>query len=268
MSIGTDAERKYQGAAHYYSRYRPPYPAVMVKILRETFQLDGTGTLLDLGTGPGSIAIPIAHLFERVVAMDPEPDMLEEGSSLARRAGVGNIDWELGSSEELSPALGRFRLVTMGESFHRMDRRRTLEALYDLLGAGGGVAIMGRGVPLPIPPMTPWRAAACGVVRNYLGEIAMPWDGPSPAPEQLHEAYLRGSRFTGLIEHAELFALQWTVESIIGNLYSMSFCNRRLLGDRATAFERDLRRALLAIEPSGIFRGESQQFFALMAFAR
>jgi hypothetical protein len=32
----------------------------------------------------------------------------------------------------------------MGESFHGMDRR-TLEALYDLVSVGGGVAILGRG---------------------------------------------------------------------------------------------------------------------------
>jgi ubiquinone/menaquinone biosynthesis C-methylase UbiE len=41
--------------------------------------LDGKGQLLDLGSGPESVAIPVAHLFERVVAMDPESDMLREG---------------------------------------------------------------------------------------------------------------------------------------------------------------------------------------------
>jgi ubiquinone/menaquinone biosynthesis C-methylase UbiE len=268
MSNTPKAERKYEGAAGYYSRYRPPYPPALVKVLREAFRLDGTGRLLDLGSGPGSVTIPLAHLFERVVAMDPEPDMLEEGRAVARRAGVENIEWTRGSSEELSPALGQFRLVTMGESFHWMDRRRTLEVLYDLVSAGGGLAIVGRGTPLPLPPMTPWRAAVCRVVRRYLGEIPLPWDQEPPSPDERHEAYLKRSRFKDPIEHQELFELEWTVESIIGNLYSMSFCSRKILGDRAAPFESDLRNALSAVEPSGIFRGESQQLFAYMTFKR
>jgi len=154
----------------------------------------------------------------------------------------------------------------MGESFHWMDRRRTLEALYDLVAADGGIAILGRGVPLPLPPMTPWRAAACRVVRQYLGEIPLPWNHEPPAPDELHQAYVKGSRFRDLLEHSELFEVEWTVESIIGNLYSMSFCNRKLLGQRVEAFEHDLRSAILAVEPSGDFHGESQEFFALMAF--
>jgi hypothetical protein len=62
--------------------------------------------------------------------------------------------------------------------------------------------------------------------------------------------------------------VEWTVDSIIGNLYSMSFCTRKVLGERAEAFERDLRSAILAVEPSGIFRGKEYQFFAVMAFKR
>ena len=40
---------------------------------------------------------------------------------------------------------------------------------------------------------------------------------------------------------------------IIGLLYSTSFCRRDYLGDNAPAFEADLRRTLLALEPSGRF---------------
>jgi ubiquinone/menaquinone biosynthesis C-methylase UbiE len=261
--------RKYEGAAGYYSRYRPPYPAALVTVLRDAFGLDGKGRLLDLGCGPGSVGIPIAHMFERVVALDAEPDMLEEGRAVASRAGVENIEWVSGSApQDLSRSLGTFRLVTMGESIHWMDQRRTLEALYDLVGTDGGVAILGRGVPLPLPPMTAWRGAVCGVVRQYVGEIPLPWDHVPPPPEELHEAYLRRSRFVDQIEHSELFEVEWTVDSIIGNLYSMSFCTRKVLGERTEAFERDLRSAILADEPSGIFRGEACQFFAKMAFKR
>jgi len=86
MSNVPKTERKYEGAAEYYSRYRPPYPSALVTVLREAFRLDGRGQLLDLGSGPSSVAIPVAHLFEHVVAMDPETDMLREGRAVAGRA--------------------------------------------------------------------------------------------------------------------------------------------------------------------------------------
>jgi SAM-dependent methyltransferase len=260
--------RPYKGAATYYARFRPPYPPALVSVLRDKFNLDGTGRLLDLGCGPGSVAIPLAHLFEQVVAADREPDMLAEGRARAADAGVANIQWVRKSSEDLAPALGVFRLVTMGESFHWMDRKRTLDALYELVSEGGGIAIVGRGLPLPLPPMTPWRAAIVGVVRSHVGDVQLPWDHQPPPPDELHAAVIRRSRFTGLIEYQEEFDVEWTIESVIGNLYSMSFCNHDALGERAPGFERDVDKAILEVEPSGVLRGEIHQFYAYMAFKR
>ena len=116
------------------------------------FRLDGTGRLLDLGCGPGPVAIALAHLFDEVVAMDPDDAMRAEGERIARERGISNIEWRFGGSKDLSPALGQFRLVTMGNSFHWMDRARTLDALYDLVTDGGGIAVVGEGAPIPPPP--------------------------------------------------------------------------------------------------------------------
>lgn len=230
------------------------------------FQLDGSGRLLDLGCGPGPVAIPLAHLFEEVIAIDPEPEMLEEGRQAAERAGVTNIRWMRGSSHELPAALGQFRLITMGNSFHWMDRTRTLETLYNLVTDDGGLAVVGEGAPIPAPPMTRWRRAVNDVVRRYRGDIHVPFALIEVPPEQRHEAFLNASRFKGLKTYLESFEITWTVDSILGNLYSTSFCNRRLLGDRVADFERDLRAAVLAVEPSGILTGEPPEFFAYMVW--
>jgi SAM-dependent methyltransferase len=258
----------YEGTAWYYSRYRPKYPPSLVKVLREQFRLDGKGRLLDLGCGPGPVAIALAHLFEEVVAMDPDAAMRAEGERIARERGINNIEWRYGGSKDLSPALGQFRLVTMGNSFHWMDRARTLDALYDLVTDGGGIAVVGEGAPIPPPPMTPWRAAINAVLKRYLGQRPIPWENPGPTLGERHEAYITRSRFKDLASYAESFDVEWTVDSIIGNLYSMSFCSRRVLGDRVDAFERDIRAAVLDAEPSGILKGEPPEFFAYMAWKR
>ena len=267
----------YEGTAWYYSRYRPKYPPALVSLLRENFRLDGTGRLLDLGCGPGPVAIALAHLFEEVLAMDPDEGMRAEGERIARERGISNLEWRFGGSKDLSPALGQFRLVTMGNSFHWMDRARTLEALYDLVTDGGGIAVVGEGAPIPPPPMTTWRAAINTVLKHYLGDRPLPWEktiflrqhlDASPPAEERHEAYIERSRFKDLASYVESFDVEWTVDSIIGNLYSMSFCSRRVLGDRVDAFERDIRAAILAVEPSGILKGEPPEFFAYMAWKR
>ena len=258
----------YEGTAWYYARYRPVYPPALVKVLREQFRLDGTGRLLDLGCGPGPVAIALAHLFEKVVAMDPDDAMRAEGERIARARGVSNIEWRFGGSKDLSPGLGRFRLVTMGNSFHWMNRARTLDALYELVTDGGGLAVVGEGAPIPPPPPTPWRIAITSVLKRYLGERPLPWEHPGPPPSERHEAYIERSRFRDLASYQESFDVEWTIDSMIGNLYSTSFCSRRVLGERVDAFERDLRAAILGVEPSGILRGEPPEFFAYMAWKR
>jgi hypothetical protein len=116
--------------------------------------------------------------------------------------------------------------------------------------------------------MTPWRAAVAEVLHRYFGDIRLPWERAWIPAEELHQAVVGESRFVDLVQHSEPFDVDWTVETMIGNLYSMSFCNRERLGERAEAFEREVRDAALAAEPSGVFRGEAHEFFALLAFKR
>jgi hypothetical protein len=49
------------------------------------------------------------------------------------------------------------------------------------------------------------------------------------------------------------FLRHWTIEQVIGYLYSTSLPLRRLLGDRQTAFEQAVADTLLAIDPAGHF---------------
>ncbi|HEV7524969.1 MAG TPA: hypothetical protein VGP92_08385, partial [Acidimicrobiia bacterium] len=46
----------------------------------------------------------------------------------------------------------------------------------------------------------------------------------------------------------------WTVDALIGLMYSTSVLSRVVLADRAGAFEADMRQRLAAVEPSGVFR--------------
>lgn len=125
-----DPNELFRSTGPYYACYRPGYPREFMDYLVTRFGLDGTQEVLDLGCGTGQIALPLAPHVARVVAVDPEPSMLIEGRHLAERRTVGNIDWIAGDSYRLVELdLPKLALVTMGASFHWMNRATVLHDL-------------------------------------------------------------------------------------------------------------------------------------------
>ena len=105
----------FQGAAPYYASGRPPYSTRLRDLLARTFGLDGSGRLLDVGCGPGTLALELAPLFDEVVGLDPEPGMLEEARRASLARGLGQIRWMAGVAEDLDRLdVAPSRLVTFG----------------------------------------------------------------------------------------------------------------------------------------------------------
>ncbi|MGH3828126.1 MAG: class I SAM-dependent methyltransferase [Pseudonocardiaceae bacterium] len=50
----------------------------MVDSLAAALHLDGSGRLLDVGCGPGSLTLPLAPRFGEATGVDADPDMLRE----------------------------------------------------------------------------------------------------------------------------------------------------------------------------------------------
>lgn len=78
----------FKGTASYYERYRPQYPDEVFAFIRSAFHLDGKGAFLDLGCGTGRLTFPLAHDFERVIAVDPSAEMLATGDAVAKKRGT------------------------------------------------------------------------------------------------------------------------------------------------------------------------------------
>jgi ubiquinone/menaquinone biosynthesis C-methylase UbiE len=162
-------DEKFKGTAWYYAHYRSPYPTELLDKVVEEFDLDGTGRLLDLGCGTGHLTIPLSRHFEAVVGLDPEPEMLSEGARQAHDADIQNIRWMKGGSFDLpclKHELGKFRLVTMGTSFHWMDRDATLRDLACIVEPSGGIAVIGTSSVATIWQGTAaWQIATKSVIQ-------------------------------------------------------------------------------------------------------
>lgn len=81
-------------AEAHYARFRPGYPDALYRLLADRFGLDGTQNALDLGCGPGTVALELAGLVHTVFAVDPAAGMLKQGRALARQRRIGNIRWQ------------------------------------------------------------------------------------------------------------------------------------------------------------------------------
>src|SRR5918999_5390467 len=125
------------GSARYYRAGRFPYPAELATAFREELDLDGSGRLLDVGTGTGEIALRLAPLYEEIVGLDADADMVEEARAEARRQGRANATWVQARAEELPLDLGTFRTATFAQSFHWMDREHVAATVLQMLEPGG-----------------------------------------------------------------------------------------------------------------------------------
>jgi len=231
---------RFRSTVPYYARYRVPYPDRLVEFVAQDCGLGRGSRVLDLGCGPGLLAVAFARLGSSVTAMDPEPDMLAAAEERARDAGV-TLTLVKGTSYDLGPALGRFQLATMGRSFHWMDRDATLATLDGLIEPGDAVVLFGdRRIERT---GANWRKLLDRLRKEFV---------PGRAAERRrrrtelepHEAVLLRSAFSRLERHGVIVRRVLSPDEIVGRIYSLSDTSPEALGDRQPAFEQKLRAGL------------------------
>jgi ubiquinone/menaquinone biosynthesis C-methylase UbiE len=71
--------------------------------------------------GDHLLARTLRPFFKRVVAVDPEPDMVEYGRTRTEREDDG-IEWRLARAEDVEFPSWSVDVVASGNAFHRFDR--------------------------------------------------------------------------------------------------------------------------------------------------
>ena len=264
MSGGLSYRRDlYEGTAADYDRFRLGYPASLLEDLRARAGFDGD-RLLDLACGTGQIAFALADDAADVWAVDQETASIAFAAAKAERLGVTNIRWIAASAEEV-PLEGEFDLVAIGSAFHRLDREAVTGRLVPHLAGDGCIALLWGGSPND-GDLT-WQRTLEAVFQHWMDEldarerIPEGWEQVLDADPHADVFRRAGLSYEGKFEFLEVE--RWTVEELIGFAYSTSFLNRAVIGDRASAFEADLRHRLLACEPDGVFEAELRYAYDL-----
>ena len=260
MNVG-DRPRRFRSTVAYYERYRLGYPDRLIARVAALAGLAAGDPVLDLGAGTGMLAVGFARLGMAVIAMDPEPDMLAACEERARTAGV-TVALRQGSSYDLSPDIGAFKLVTMGRSFHWMDRAATLAMLDRIVTPDGGVALFHDAHP-PVAENA-WFKVMRAVQDRFGRDQEAHIRERRGASHSRYEPFLLASAFTQLDGLSVTIRQSVTVDDLVGRCFSMSTCSREKLGERAEEFAAALKAALRELSPDGTF-AEVAELVALLA---
>src|SRR5437899_2993704 len=77
---------RFASTAPLYEALRPPYPPEFFRTVARKLGFGRQHALIDLGTGPGLLALGFAPYVGRIVGVDPEPAMLAAAREAAGRA--------------------------------------------------------------------------------------------------------------------------------------------------------------------------------------
>ncbi|KAI8181024.1 putative methyltransferase [Colletotrichum sp. SAR 10_75] len=245
--------RKYTAEqGKFYAKGRPVYDDCLYDIIIDHHKSTGgkLDTLLDIGTGPGTVARGLGPRFKEVIGLDPAAGMIAAARSFGGVSGNSEpIRFDVSTAEELgsnlSPAVadGSVDLVTAATAAHWFDMPGFWAAAARVLKPGGTVAIWS-GSSMYIHPSVPNHEHIQGVLNefrnqhlvpymvqgNHIGEtlyedLPLPWTVENPIREFDQSTFYRKEwNKDGIVdEDGEFFhQLTWNMDDVENMMITVS----------------------------------------------
>jgi SAM-dependent methyltransferase len=141
-------ESRFGQAANAYQTFRPDYPAEIFQRILAWIPGDARNCAIDLGAGTGKASRELAKSFLEVIAIEPDPLMVEKLREAAPGATITQI-----TAEEYEREQSSADLINFAQSLHWMDIPRVLEKCIGWLRTGGILAVYGFGLPEAVEPV-------------------------------------------------------------------------------------------------------------------
>ncbi len=143
-----ETARHFGDHARQYAVSRAHVEGATRHMLLERMEPVADETLLDVGSGPGPVAIAFAPYVARAVAFDAAPEMLHAARLAAKRAELANVDRVCGDAHRLPFADRSFGLVASRACPHHFaDIRGAIAEMTRVLTRGGRLGIADGTVP-------------------------------------------------------------------------------------------------------------------------
>jgi ubiquinone/menaquinone biosynthesis C-methylase UbiE/biotin operon repressor len=99
--------------------------------------------IADLGAGEGTISQLMAQRAKKVIAIDNSEKMVHFGGELARKHGIGNMEYRLGDLEDVPIRTGTVDLAFLSQALHHaLHPERAVSEAWRILKPGGKVAVL------------------------------------------------------------------------------------------------------------------------------
>ncbi|MFK7988438.1 MAG: methyltransferase domain-containing protein [Sandaracinaceae bacterium] len=221
-----------------YAEHRQPFPSSFFSRLAARGLLVPGRRALDLGTGTGAIALPLAHRGLSVVGVDIAEGQLNE----ARRRAGKKVAYIRRPAEQTGLETASFDLVFAGQCWHWFDRPRAAAEAARVLAPGGSLIIahldwIAR--PGSVPARTVELANAYGsfvspkIQERQLNSLYGPW-----------LADLADAGFESIESFSYDVNLRYSHVGWRGRVRASALVGASMPDDRVERFDRDLAAIL------------------------
>ncbi|MFI8593610.1 class I SAM-dependent methyltransferase [Microbacterium sp. NPDC078428] len=172
MDDGQGLARSFGRAAAAYDTGRPGYPAAAVAWMLAPVAIDPGIRVADVGAGTGKLTRELAALGADVVAVDPDPVMLEQ-----LRAGVPGVRTVEGTAERMPLPDASVDAVLLGQAWHWVDPDAGSAEAGRVLRPGGVLGLVWNVRDEHVP----WVARLTEIVHGSNAERLIAEGGPRVA---------------------------------------------------------------------------------------
>jgi len=233
----------FASAASYY-KYRPDYPESILNLLKGT-HLCAPDLLIDCGCADGRAAIRLSDSYRKIIAVDADAEMVEVARQNIAATKTGNIVLQHRRAEELDGECAGASVFLFGASLHWMDAEHMMRFARTNLCKGGSVVLLGAGTIWR--GKETWKALVKDSIYRWLGPARRAGQGVYVKRKQSQSDVLRAAGLEVILEETVRQSKTWTVDELLGALYSSSFCSPAVLGASLSHFEDDVRERLSGV---------------------
>ncbi|MBN2908981.1 class I SAM-dependent methyltransferase [Polycladomyces sp. WAk] len=228
--------------SHDYVKYRAGYPETLFSRLKD-YGIGHIGqTILDIGTGTGYLARPLAKQGAKVTGMDPSAEMLTAAEQLDREQHI-TIRYVQGRAEKLPFPDRSFHVVTAGQCWHWFERDQAAREVYRVLQPRGKIAIVHFDW-LPLP------GSVVSVTEQLILQYNPEWKGGGGTgiyPQWLTD--LSEAGFQDMESFSFDVNVPYTHESWRGRIRASAGIGASLPPEQVVSFDAELQRILSASYP-------------------